>query len=184
MVIIKNCAITNSSRGIQHAWHFLYALVSVLKCYAAAWLLRASPLNWALCAREMTVRIEETQESDFVQVVDLVKRVVDKNILPHFSNEGQVLFSSKVRSDVETTFDKSKFQNLKLIENNKVIGFAALRENNCITHKLLSLTESSEVRLRASVNAQNFYQSQGFVATEGEQNIDGVRFVPMRLVRT
>ncbi|EKO5176811.1 GNAT family N-acetyltransferase [Vibrio vulnificus] len=148
------------------------------------------------------MRIEETQESDFIQVVDLVKRVVDKNILPHFSNEGQVLFSSKVRSDVETTFDKSKFQNLKLIENNQVIGFAALRENNCITHlfidtnfqnkglgklllnKLLSLNESSEVRLRASVNAQNFYQSQGFVATEGEQNIDGVRFVPMRLVRT
>ncbi|ELB2200057.1 GNAT family N-acetyltransferase [Vibrio parahaemolyticus] len=148
------------------------------------------------------MRIEETQESDFLQVVDLVKRVVDKNILLHFSNEGQVLFSSKVRSDVETTFDKSKFQNLKLIENNQVIGFAALRENNCITHlfidtnfqnkglgklllnKLLSLTESSEVRLRASVNAQNFYQSQGFVATEGEQNIDGVRFVPMRLVRT
>ncbi|HBH7876243.1 TPA: GNAT family N-acetyltransferase [Vibrio parahaemolyticus] len=148
------------------------------------------------------MRIEETQESDFIQVVDLVKRVVDKNILPHFSNEGQVLFSSKVRSDVETTFDKSKFKNLKLIDNNQVIGFAALRENNCITHlfidtnfqnkglgklllnKLLSLTKSSEVRLRASVNEQNFYQSQGFVATEGEQNIDGVRFVPMRLVRT
>ncbi|MDG2784132.1 GNAT family N-acetyltransferase [Vibrio parahaemolyticus] len=116
--------------------------------------------------------------------------------------KGKCCFLQKVRSDVETTFDKSKFQNLKLIENNKVIGFAALRENNCITHlfidtnfqnkglgklllnKLLSLTESSEVRLRASVNAQNFYQSQGFVATEGEQNIDGVRFVPMRLVRT
>ncbi|MBE4467428.1 GNAT family N-acetyltransferase [Vibrio parahaemolyticus] len=148
------------------------------------------------------MRIEETQESDFLQVVDLVKRVVDKDILPHFSNEGQALFTSKVRSDVETTFDKSKFQNLKLIENNKVIGFAALRENDCITHlfidtnfqnkglgkllldNLLSLTESSEVRLRASVNAQNFYESQGFVATEGEQNVDGVRFVPMRLVRT
>ncbi|EOG1785116.1 hypothetical protein ACXIUK_23055 [Vibrio parahaemolyticus] len=55
------------------------------------------------------MRIEETQESDLNQVVDLVKRVVDKNILPHFSNEGQALFSSKVRSDVETTFDKSKF---------------------------------------------------------------------------
>ncbi|MCG9776589.1 GNAT family N-acetyltransferase, partial [Vibrio diabolicus] len=83
-----------------------------------------------------------------------------------------------------------------------VIGFAALRENDYITHlfidtnfqnkglgkllldKLLSLTESSEVRLRASVNAQNFYESQGFVATEVEQNVDGVRFVPMRLVRT
>ncbi|HIF5590089.1 TPA: hypothetical protein ACX3CV_004526 [Vibrio parahaemolyticus] len=73
------------------------------------------------------MRVEETQESDFFQVVDLVKRVVDKDILPHFSNEGQALFSSKVRSDIETTFDKSKFQNLKLIEDNKVIGFAALR---------------------------------------------------------
>ncbi|NMU84310.1 GNAT family N-acetyltransferase, partial [Vibrio parahaemolyticus] len=28
------------------------------------------------------------------------------------------------------------------------------------------------------------YESQGFVATEGEQNVDGVRFVSMRLVRT
>ncbi|RPB31810.1 GNAT family N-acetyltransferase, partial [Vibrio diabolicus] len=27
------------------------------------------------------MRIEETQESDFLQVVDLVKRVVDKDIL-------------------------------------------------------------------------------------------------------
>ncbi|WP_257886751.1 GNAT family N-acetyltransferase, partial [Vibrio parahaemolyticus] len=170
--------------------------------YAAALVLRCSPLNRALCAREINVRVEETQESDFFQVVDLVKRVVDKDILPHFSNEGQALFSSKVRSDIETTFDKSKFQNLKLIEDNKVIGFAALRENDYITHlfidtnfqnkglgkllldKLLSLTESSEVRLRASVNAQNFYESQGFVATEVEQNVDGVRFVPMRLVRT
>ncbi len=164
--------------------------------------MRLSHLNCALCAREINVKIEETQESDFLQVVDLVKRVVDKDILPHFSDEGQALFSSKVQSDVETTFDNSKFQNLKLIENNKVIGFAALRENNCITHlfidtnfqnkglgklllgKLLSLTECSEVRLRASVNAQNFYKSQGFVATEGVQNVDGVRFVPMRLVRT
>nr|WP_250157902.1 GNAT family N-acetyltransferase [Vibrio alginolyticus] len=164
--------------------------------------MRCSPLNRALCAREINVRIEETQESDFLQVVDLVKRVVDKDILPHFSNEGQAMFSSKVRSDVETTFDKSKFQNLKLIENSKVIGFAALRENDYITHlfidtkfqnkglgkllldNLLSLTESSEVRLRASVNALNFYESQGFIATEGEQNVDGVRFVPMRLVRT
>ncbi len=40
--------LTNSSRGIQHAWHFWYAVISVLKCNAEAWLLRASPLNWAL----------------------------------------------------------------------------------------------------------------------------------------
>ena len=33
---------------IQHAWHFYHALVSVLKCHASAWSLRASHLNRAL----------------------------------------------------------------------------------------------------------------------------------------
>ncbi|WP_409126676.1 hypothetical protein [Vibrio parahaemolyticus] len=40
--------LTNSLRGIQHAGHFWYALVSVLKCHAVTLVLRASPLNWAL----------------------------------------------------------------------------------------------------------------------------------------
>ncbi len=40
--------LTNSSRGIQHAWHFCYAVVFVLKCNAETRSLRASPLNWAL----------------------------------------------------------------------------------------------------------------------------------------
>ncbi|HIF5649042.1 TPA: hypothetical protein ACX3DX_001188 [Vibrio parahaemolyticus] len=34
--VTKATNITNSSRGIQHAWHFGYAVVSVLKCHAAA----------------------------------------------------------------------------------------------------------------------------------------------------
>ncbi len=45
---LKGIVLTNSSRGIQHAWHFWCALISVLKCHAAASVLRASPLNWAL----------------------------------------------------------------------------------------------------------------------------------------
>ncbi len=44
----KGSVLTNSSSGIQHAWHFWYALVFVLKCHAVALVLRASPLNWAL----------------------------------------------------------------------------------------------------------------------------------------
>ncbi len=47
--------LTNSSRGIQHAWHFCYAVVFVLKCNAETWSLRASPLNWALVANEKSV---------------------------------------------------------------------------------------------------------------------------------
>ncbi len=40
--------ITNNLSVIQHARHFWYAVVLVLKCYAVAWSLRASHLNWAL----------------------------------------------------------------------------------------------------------------------------------------
>ncbi len=44
----KGSVLTNSSSGIQHAWHFWYALIFVLKCHAETSELRASPLNWAL----------------------------------------------------------------------------------------------------------------------------------------
>ncbi len=48
-IIDRKISLTNSSSGIQHARHFWYAVAFVLKCYAEAWSLRASPLNWALC---------------------------------------------------------------------------------------------------------------------------------------
>ncbi len=48
MNLVLSTGLTNSSRGIQHAWHFYYAFVFVLKCHAVTSVLRASPLNWAL----------------------------------------------------------------------------------------------------------------------------------------
>ncbi|OOX38696.1 hypothetical protein BJL76_22875 [Vibrio parahaemolyticus] len=44
----KGSVLTNNSSVIQHAWHFWYAVVFVLKYHAEAWALRASHLNWAL----------------------------------------------------------------------------------------------------------------------------------------
>ncbi len=43
--------LTNNLRVIQHTWHFLYAVTSVLKWHAVVWSLRASHLNWALGKR-------------------------------------------------------------------------------------------------------------------------------------
>ncbi|KYX31395.1 hypothetical protein AVO50_18340 [Vibrio parahaemolyticus] len=51
---------------IQHAWHFWYAVVSVLKCYAVAWPLRASHLNWALVAYEENAAKAECLELKLV----------------------------------------------------------------------------------------------------------------------
>ncbi|ODW31071.1 hypothetical protein BBM88_06890, partial [Vibrio parahaemolyticus] len=55
----KGSVLTNSSSGIQHAWHFWYTVVLVLKCNAGAWSLRASPLNWALVCKRKNAAIKQ-----------------------------------------------------------------------------------------------------------------------------
>ncbi|EGQ8019996.1 DUF3265 domain-containing protein [Vibrio sp. B511a] len=44
--------ITNALRRIRNAWHFYYALISVIKVVCGNIVLRCSPLKRALCAFE------------------------------------------------------------------------------------------------------------------------------------
>ncbi len=148
------------------------------------------------------LQIIETTIEDLRSVIELVASVSQKDILPHFNEEGRETFSSKVLPDVETTFNKTCFETLKVIDNGKLIGFGAIRDRDYITHlfignsyqgtglgklllvQLLKLSNSREVRLRASVNAVNFYESQGFRATDKEAQVNGIRFVPMSRAST
>ncbi len=141
--------------------------------------------------------IEATEHSDLAAVAKLVASVSEASIFPYFSEEGRSLFAAKVLPDVQTAFDREHFQSLKITQDNKVIGFGAIREKSYITHlfvdnnyqgkglgklllkHLLALATAEEIRLRASVNAVTFYQSQGFIASNSEQEINGIRFVPM-----
>ncbi|MCG6221060.1 GNAT family N-acetyltransferase [Vibrio diabolicus] len=148
------------------------------------------------------MNIEETEISDLGLVVDLVTRVSLANIVPYFSVRGQTTFASKILPDVETAFDKVRFQSVKATIGNELVGFGAIRDKEYITHlfvdvnyqgngfgklllkHMLALSNGREVRLRASVNAVKFYKSQGFVATGTETEVSGIRFVPMVWVRT
>ena len=51
MVVFSSHA-TKPLRWIWHAWHFYNALVLVIRLYAEALALRASQLNWEVCAYE------------------------------------------------------------------------------------------------------------------------------------
>jgi len=148
------------------------------------------------------LQIVETTVEDLHSVIELVASVSQTDILPHFNEEGREVFSSKVLPDVEKAFDKTRFDTLKVIDNDKLIGFGAIRDKDYITHlfidnlyqsaglgklllvRLLNLSNREEVRLRASVNAVNFYESQGFKATEKEVQVNGIRFVPMTRAST
>ena len=104
--------------------------------------------------------------------------------------------------DLATTFDDEKFLSIKAVSGGGMLGFAALRDGNYLTHlfvassqqgsglgrtllnHLLNQTDACEVSLRSSVNAVGFYNRNGFVATGEEAEFNGIRFVPMFLVRT
>ncbi len=148
------------------------------------------------------MKIEEAEISDLNLVVDLIINVSSVNILPYFNELGQATFASQILPDVETAFDKTRFQSVKVTLNNQLVGFGAIRDKGYITHlfvdvnhqgkglgklllkHMLALSTGADVRLRASVNAVNFYKSQGFVTTGSEMEVSGLRFVPMVWVRT
>lgn len=143
------------------------------------------------------MEIRKVEETDIAAIVELVEKVSNSDILPHFSEEGRVIFISKVLPDLKTAFDNTNFYSVKAIEKEQLIGFGALREGSYITHlfvdakqqgsgvgkKLLQhLLDHSDldcVSLKSSVNAVSFYESQGFETTDSESEVSGIRFVPM-----
>ncbi|EEW08897.1 conserved hypothetical protein [Vibrio mimicus VM573] len=116
--------------------------------------------------------------------------------------QGKQEFIERVIPDLRAVFDGEKFLALKAVLGGKLLGFGVLRDGNYLTHlfvsnevqgtglgrdllnHLLASAKANEISLRSSVNAVGFYSHNGFVATGDEAEFNGIRFVPMSLVRT
>ncbi|ESP93417.1 MULTISPECIES: GNAT family N-acetyltransferase [Pseudoalteromonas] len=145
------------------------------------------------------MHIRAFQKSDLNTVSQLVSEVSKCDILPHFCEQGQTEFINRVIPDLEATLNQSIFNTFIAIHEDRVVGFAAIRERNYITHlfvdkgqqgsgigkvlldKLLSYAKGKQVSLRSSLNARSFYEKQGFTETEPEGQFNGIRFVPMSI---
>tara|TARA_Y100001956_G_C4124778_1_gene189471 strand:+ start:740 stop:1183 length:444 start_codon:yes stop_codon:yes gene_type:complete len=145
--------------------------------------------------------IEIVAPKDLEAVKCLIEEVAQQDVLPHFTRQGRDEFQSRVLKDVKTAFDLDLFYSIKAIDNNRLVGFAALREGNYLTHlfvaksaqktglgallldELLRSTQEKRISLRSSVNAEGFYQRYGFAQTGEESEFNGIRFVPMTLTR-
>jgi GNAT superfamily N-acetyltransferase len=144
----------------------------------------------------------EIQKVDFTDLDDVkrfVSQVSEVDVLPNFNDQGKAEFKARILPDIVTTFDDEHFQTLKVIFAGEMVGFAALRDGNYLTHlfvsksmqgqgigkrllsALLNTTDSTEISLRSSVNAVGFYKSYGFEVTGNEADYNGIRFVPMSL---
>ncbi|MEZ8826000.1 GNAT family N-acetyltransferase [Vibrio amylolyticus] len=140
-------------------------------------------------------------EHDSEAISKLFREVSNVDILPHFNEQGKEQYESSVLPDLTTTFNKERFVTLKVMSSGNLLGFGAIRDKNYITHifvskeaqglgvgtqllnALLASTNNDNISLRSSVNAVDFYQSNGFKATSDESNFNGIRFVPMALSR-
>ncbi len=131
---------------------------------------RCSHLNAALCARDGKMKIEQVNNQDVGALVELIWSVASSNSLPSLSEEGRKSFISSIHPDVETALDSTRSQK-------SGVGTRLLRH-------LLSKSSAREGRLKSSVNAVGFYESQGFAVTDTEQNVKGIRYVPMSWLRT
>lgn len=147
------------------------------------------------------MNIKPVLKSDLDAVTKLVSEVSDKDVLPLLNAQGKQEYKSRVLPDLANTFDDERFSSIMAVSERKVLGFAALRDGNYLTHLfvapsqqgsglgrallnyLLNQTVAAEVKLRSSVNAVGFYHRNGFVATGEEDEFNGIRFVPMSLVR-
>lgn len=152
--------------------------------------------------REIFVRISKVALSeDLADVEALVRSVSEQDVLPLFNELGKSEYLSRVLPDIKKTFDESCFYSVKLVSDQRTIGFAALRDGNYLTHlfvakeaqgqgagrllldHVLTQTLEKEISLRSSVNAKAFYLAYGFEVTGVESEFNGIRFVPMGLIR-
>lgn len=145
--------------------------------------------------------VDTATKKDLSSIVSLVKQVASCDVLPLLSIQGQTEFTTRVLSDIETTLDTTVFCTLKVVIDKEIVGYGALRNGNYLTHlfiskhcqgkgigkalltRLLETSTESEIDLRSSVNAASFYENYGFNRIGEETEFNGIRFVPMRLVR-
>ena len=145
--------------------------------------------------------IQQVDVADLEPVKLLISQVSAVDVLPNFNDQGKAEYQARVLPDIITAFDTERFQTLKVVDSGEIVGFAALRDGNYLTHlfvsksvqgqgvgkrllsALLDTTDTKEISLRSSVNAVGFYESYGFEVTGSEADFNGIRFVPMCLER-
>jgi GNAT superfamily N-acetyltransferase len=148
------------------------------------------------------MEIQRVNSEDLSIVTNLVEAVSKVAVLPNFTEQGKQEYIARVLPDIKTTFDNDDFVTVKAISNDTLLGFAAMRAGNYLTHlfvshqaqgqgigqkllqHLLDSTNAQEIKLRSAINAVDFYLKHGFEITEQEGEFNGIRFVPMSLKRS
>ena len=134
---------------------------------------------------------------DITETLRLVHNVFNQFIASDYSDEGCVAFMSFANNLSERLGVSSELYLSK--ENNKIIGFLEKRNDNHLNLFFVdeqfhgkgvgkelfaeAFGDVDIITVNSSPFAVEVYKKMGFVVVGDEQNIHGIRFVPMKLER-
>jgi len=80
------------------------------------------------------MEIQKAEMADLVAITSLVTEVSNHDVLPLFNEQGKLEYENRVLPDLVSTFDEGKFITIKAVNGGDLVGFAALRDGNYLTH--------------------------------------------------
>ena len=138
-------------------------------------------------------------------VIDLVKRVFEATVAPHYSEAGVQEFYTYAAPEPLASRQQSDHFVLVAEQDRRLIGMIEMRHTEHVamlftepqgrgtgrrllqTALAVSVSQNpglSRVTVHSSPNAVSAYERLGFRATDQEQELNGIRFVPMALELT
>ncbi len=164
----------------------------------------AAVSNLIVTIMDSQIKYRIMKRGDEARVSDFVSAVFNEYVAPGFSQDGIDEFMKYIRPDaIETQLKQNHFAFIATL-GMEIIGIIEVRDNNHISlffvdgrfqrkgigKKLLQKAVElcgindltfSKITVNASPNSITAYKTLGFVPTDVEQCINGIRFVPMVL---
>ena len=138
---------------------------------------------------------------DSTAALEVAKPVVEKFVLPTFSEEGKEVFLGSLVANFSAMFSDETVDVFGAQTEQALVGYISVRRKSHIHHLFVATTEQhkgigrmllnvveerakasniSQLTVRASLNAIAFYQKCGFETISDVQETKGIRFQPMQ----
>ncbi len=136
---------------------------------------------------------------DQTEILNLAELVNEKYVIPKLNEQGKKAMRKARKPDILQVTNPDIYTAIKAMVGNEIIGYIAWRQKHYIAQlyvkskyqghgvgkrlveEVQKNSDADYIKLKASVNAIEFYTKIGFVATSKELNINGIRYVPMQL---
>ena len=141
--------------------------------------------------------VSDIEEDDLHEIFALANKVIEEHVFPTLSKEGRNTIRNTLNKDTSDILNKELYQALKVEMDSKIVGYIAWRHGyhiaqlyvdseyqskgigTLLVNEVIKRSNSSLLKVRASLNAVQFYMKIGFIPVGNESVINGIKFLPM-----